>query len=261
MTWKEQQKKIANRVALPSINEKEDFLYTYRNIFEEDPKVIPKLYRYSPANYWNIRSLETKELRLIQAAKMNDIYEGYLYCTDDMNEQCINFQTSVYLKSFSQTNRSLLMWATYADEYRGMCVEYDFTSDAASECRRMLYPVSYSKKRFAHDSQNNINANAFFFIKKGIEWKYEQEWRLIKLNRNQNFENDNLNTEIVNTDFIKAVYLGKKINKSIETHICEIAVREKFEVFQAEIEGDEFAINPRHRCLVKRVRGVWQCLL
>ena len=110
---------------------------------------IPTLFRYTPADYNNIRSLETKQLFLSEIGSMKDIFEGLSCEIDDrVIENLEKLHDIAYFKSFSDNNNHLLMWSSYADNYSGMCVEYDLTN-MQDKCYYHLFPVVYSEKRHA----------------------------------------------------------------------------------------------------------------
>ena len=49
--------------------------------------------------------------------------------------------------SFSLINSSIIMWAHYAKNHEGFCVEYNLKPlDISDECKRFLFPVIYSDK-------------------------------------------------------------------------------------------------------------------
>ena len=78
--------------------------------------------------------------------------------------------------SFCEEKDNLLMWAHYADEHRGMVVEFDihnvfFKPENGSE----LSPVFYRKSRL-NNCRNNLLEPYFH---KSDEWAYEKEHRLI----------------------------------------------------------------------------------
>lgn len=77
-----------------------------------------------------------------------------------------------------------LMWSHYADEHRGVCIEYDM-KDAAFNA---LQPVSYASSRGVRVSElidwklnksesarKQIEQRVFF--SKASQWRYEKEWR------------------------------------------------------------------------------------
>jgi hypothetical protein len=77
-----------------------------------------------------------------------------------------------------------LMWSHYADEHRGLCIEYD-TID--HHCKN-LAPINYStsgeiKVSVIHEWVIGKSADAkcairdAFFYAKAAQWRYEKEWR------------------------------------------------------------------------------------
>lgn len=97
-----------------------------------------------------------------------------------------DLKTTTGISCLSELNDSLLMWAHYANNHRGMCVEYNLL-----EINRQLgfspVPIIYSDTRVCLCS-NNINtiktSTTKIFIEsltsKSPEWSYEQEWRIIR---------------------------------------------------------------------------------
>lgn len=80
---------------------------------------------------------------------------------------------------FSKKNDDLLMWAHYADSYRGICVEFD-TIKLAESLSLLLLPVKYEKKYptvdYLHHPQDTINQ---MVLTKADVWGYEKEYRFI----------------------------------------------------------------------------------
>lgn len=77
-----------------------------------------------------------------------------------------------------------LMWSHYADEHRGLCIEYDLTNHDCSH----IQPVNYNRPRSikitdliqwklhqSEDAKQNI-FDTYFFTK-SPQWRYEKEWR------------------------------------------------------------------------------------
>ena len=86
----------------------------------------------------------------------------------------------------SELDDSLLMWAHYANNHRGMCVEYELM-----EINRQLnftpIPVIYSEDRACIRSLNldtvgRDTTKVFLesLTTKSSEWSYEKEWRIIR---------------------------------------------------------------------------------
>ena len=170
--------------------------------FDEE---YPILYRYSSADYYNIRALEKKQIFLSPIGKLNDIFEC-LSCVDDSKDK-IAFEKLgdlAYVKSFSENKHDLLMWGLYGDNFSGICVAYDVNllKNKQKHLLYHLYPISYTDKRLCQYSLKNIieeyvgfkeefndsagvqNAPFYLndimplFLIKSKEWQHENEWRL-----------------------------------------------------------------------------------
>lgn len=97
-----------------------------------------------------------------------------------------NLRTTTGVSCFSELNDSLLMWAHYANNHRGICVEYDLL-----EINRQLgftpVPIIYSDERvcFQHFNIETIENDSIKLLlesltTKSTDWSYEREWRIIR---------------------------------------------------------------------------------
>ena len=83
----------------------------------------------------------------------------------------------------SESPKSLLMWAHYADSHRGFVVQFDEASPffdrrvSEDDELRHLRQVTYSSKRPSLTLSEVEDGSAF--LMKGVEWEYEAEWRMI----------------------------------------------------------------------------------
>ena len=212
-----------------------------------------KLYRYSPADYYNIRNFETGRLRLTCNGELNDIYEGLpvFDIEGEDKEKLQELKDCAYIKCFSEDYRSNLMWAHYADNHKGICVEYDLSLlDWKNDIWRHIFPVLYENDRpFSAeavlkicDSQNWLNFDIFqnaypseasilndaliMYLFKGTEWEREKEWRIIysKYQLYCNSGNGVIDNMIA-FDCATAIYLGQRIDPEVRSNIAEIVNR------------------------------------
>lgn len=167
---------------------------------------LPPLYRYMPADYYNIRNLELSQLHLSEIGYMNDIYEGLSFKSDKNYRPTLKeMRDFAYIKSFSENKDNLLMWSTYAQNYTGMCIKYDL-SEATDDILYHLYPIIYSDSKLEFDINFAEAYSAIHNMKKEIEtgdssfvdddmifieevskiflikskfWSYEKEWRIM----------------------------------------------------------------------------------
>ncbi len=243
---------------------------------------LKPLYRYSPADYYNIRSLETKKIHLSEIGRMNDVFEG-LSCeiNDDELNSIDKLYDLAYIKSFSENCNDLSMWSRYADKYSGMCVEYDVRKlDKNVLCH--LYPINYSDKRLVksnlhftfdelirmkQDRENDDCLDTYdflenimaLFLSKSKVWEYEKEWRLIfsylQLNADYEEVETNSNTEEkilykfdakdIEFDCATKIYLGPKMERTKKEHLKEIGQKLSIDVVELQLSKNKYEIVPK----------------
>lgn len=103
-----------------------------------------------------------------------------------MREMFSQMRSQMGITCLSELDDSLLMWAHYANNHRGMCVEYELM-----EINRQLkftpIPIVYSEDRACIGSLNpdtveRETTKVFLesLTAKSSEWSYEKEWRIIR---------------------------------------------------------------------------------
>lgn len=211
-----------------------------------------KLYRYSRADYFNIRNFETGKLSLTNNGVLNDIYEGIPFddCEEITPSMAKSLSDLAYIKSFSETPLEVLMWSHYADEHRGFCVEYNINCiDHRDMIWGHLFPVVYSTKRRIKmnisevarelkqltrdrednnekDYNENLSDCMALFLSKGEMWAYEREWRIVFTQEQvYDIDDDELNRNIISFDCATGIYLGYRIERTIEENVFEIVQR------------------------------------
>lgn len=212
-------RKLSAEGVLPPNHEKEDTLFCFSRILEENRKYIPKLYRYCRTE--SIESLEKEELYLSTMNMMNDIFEGDIInvIQHQRNCQVVEFASETYLKSFSEKKNDILMFAHYANSFKGICVEYDF-SCGPEAVLKYLFPVAYAQNPFESISDVISRNSKYFYLRKAKDWAHEKEWRFL-MTKDEAKElgiNDN---KINLFHCIKAVYLGVRVNENDKKDIVK----------------------------------------
>ena len=249
----------------------------------QNVKDLPKLFRYSKADYWNIRNLELGQVVMSPIGRMNDIFEFLSFPTEIKNVSILSkIDEIAYSKSFSEDKESLLMWAHYADSFSGMCVEYSFDKlDSDNTILYHLYPIVYSEKRHGeldlkyiisdlYQTQYDIeekNSPCDIDSLKDIKsamlikakcWSYEKEWRIIttflQLNESAEYVVEekylDMEKELYRIDSskiklpISAVYLGPRMPEAKKMHVREICERKSIKVFNMELNSERFQLDP-----------------
>ena len=150
--------------------------------------------------------------------------------------------TKVGIFSMSEVKNSRIMWSIYSDNYKGYCIEYDFSK---SPYLYILYPVIY-KKSFKNNILNNTvmlnesilmeqfivgnNASDYSwgltqFLTKDYSWKAQKEWRLLFNPR-----------ETLPSPKINAIYLGCNVAPRNEARMKNYSKKMEFELYKMKID-------------------------
>lgn len=114
-----------------------------------------------------------------------------------------------------------LMWSHYADQHRGLCIEYDTTDNACAKIK----PVDYRRPRSikvtdlvawklngSADAEKAIHDT--FFFAKAPQWRYEREWRDV-----------NASSGASSAPFrISGIYFGLRCDTAVQTSIVKLYV-------------------------------------
>ena len=95
-----------------------------------------------------------------------------------------DLRTQMGITCLSETDDSLLMWAHYANNHSGICVEYELL-EFNSQLHFSPVPIVYTDERVCiHTLETLTNDILGLFIEslttKSPEWSYEKEWRIIR---------------------------------------------------------------------------------
>lgn len=150
------------------------------------------------------------------------------------------------LKVASLTDRadSFLMWAHYADSHKGFCIEYETSNLLGNECiRKSLLPVYYSDKvadftDYNFEFNKDGKSSSYFWrmaITKPLEFKYENEWRLITPNEDA-FLFDGMPKP-------KAIYLGSKMDACYRQCLITYANENNIEIYSTQIKSSNYKLE------------------
>jgi len=156
--------------------------------------------------------------------------------------------------SFSERMTCLPMWAHYAENHCGVCLEFD-TSELSILGTNCLFPVNYVDElpdivKFIMEnfgSQDRLLPNMTFFycINKLRDWSYESEWRFLlhpglhpemRHFRYREMPQDYLNSGI-SINFIKPskIILGNRVEQSIQSELMEVARKQNIAISKMAI--------------------------
>ncbi len=156
-----------------------------------------------------LSSLDTKQIA--------DVVWQSIPNFDQWIDQCFTYakdgiRKHTKIACLSESIKSPLMWAHYADNHKGFAIGYDFRNNEITQCSNCpnrscheiklgtIYPVIYSDKRYDATTygrwivqqqisqkygfpMENHYKDSFLFTKaalyKSNDWAYENEWRII----------------------------------------------------------------------------------
>jgi len=181
--------------------------------------------------------ITSEQLSAINTAK--EIFEMAKH-QDDLKQ----IRRALRVCCFSELNNSILMWSHYADEHKGICVEYDLTSLVSTTLppKWFLYPMIYSETLFdvnPYMNETNIHPLSLMLcsLYKSDEWSYEKEWRLItapvimpKAGHMQ-------------IPQPTAIYLGSRIKTEHRQTLKEFAFRKEIKLFKTDFDPLKFRMH------------------
>ncbi len=276
MCFRERLKDLINR------NRESIFDFELREFSDwiiENRRNIPKLYRYVPANYYSIRGLETQTIYLSEIGKMNDIFEGLSGHIDAKTQaDFTGLSDLVYIKSFAESFDNMLLWGTYADNFSGLCIEYDLRDMSSHPgYYAHLFPVVYQQERYATNhclhfaitelsemKKNPDSCDLEFlrdiismFLIKSNHWMHEEEWRLIvpyvymhlEWSEGGVFEDNedprlySISDQTIDFPYASAVYMGPLIQPMQKHHIVQICKKLGICVYESKPSATKFRLS------------------
>ncbi len=126
-----------------------------------------KFYRYRPIDDAEVELIRNGNLYFCRAIRFDGSGDGY-----------VRFKS--YLSCFTDDVKSVPMWFDYADEGRGMCLEYNYEEiKGFAQANKLVFlPVMYD------DEENSFTGkigNVLSMMTKTTDKSGEYEWRLWKL--------------------------------------------------------------------------------
>ncbi len=120
---------------------------------------------------------------------------------------------------------NLLMWAHYADEHRGCCIEFDVDNLNNGWVFR-AEPVQYMTDRPVidikwygdRDKYNEIADKTF--LGKSVDWEHEREYRIIKY--------DSAGIETIKAECVSGVIFGCRMNERDRDWLLNLASNREY---------------------------------
>ena len=129
------------------------------------------------------------------------------------------------ISCFSERGDSLLLWAYYANNYKGVCLEFDIKSDTVLSkfCSKVNYTRAFCQ-----------NANSFDnYYLKSDEWAHEQEWRIVCSTTN----------EYLPTTSLRAIILGDRTPAIHRARFIKLGKANGLKVYIVHPDTNEFKLK------------------
>lgn len=160
---------------------------------------------------------------LHNSLKKNDTKEIIALKTELFYHKLLPKLLNLYTSCFTTRENNILMWSHYAQSHHGVVMQFDTAFPPFSD--GIMREVKYNSTRFDfavkdYPDANNINDMVLALLSsKGLDWSYEQEWRLIydiKKYKDQIIWRDNYNNPVVKLDLnsIKKIYIGRRVHEN-----------------------------------------------
>ena len=146
--------------------------------------------------------------------------------------------------SLSKKWNSLLMWSHYGNNHKGFSIGFNEDKMRESKIFGAGFEVNYSKDfplRNPLKKIDVIEASVQQLGHKSIEWKYEEEFRLINLKLEGLSEKER--TIKYPDNFISEINLGVDISKKDKIEIMKICDIKKIKVFELSKEPFKFELK------------------
>lgn len=178
-----------------------------------------RLYRYRSLEKFDreLEALEENYLYCAAYTTLNDPMEGVFRSSKvfresnnyrDTRRDIIHNKTRTGMCSFSEVHDHELMWAHYADQYKGICIGYSLSRlldnlDDDVSFVRMYYNEAVPIVRQSKQEPEDVAKMVLSY--KNYRWLYEREWRMFAPLGKANYNDKACVTHL---------YLGSRIDPS-----------------------------------------------
>lgn len=222
----------------------------------------PKLlYQYRPINDLNIQNIKNNVIWVRRTSDFNDPYDclastnsikiASTWTSDpvmqkqlkeldeDLKKEAEDLRKFHCVSCFSVNPYSLLMWSHYAGQHRGFCVAYDY-DELVKVSREAVVPAWYGKKLNLLRPKTERARTDRIFVRKAIDWSYEEEWRIIALLLDKNSPG-----RLLKAPKPKKILWGSQVNES-DSSVLELknyCMAESIMCTKLELDEDEYKLN------------------
>lgn len=206
-----------------------------KKVFDKALKLFPDKRGIRPgSNAWkNFRATMNQQLRVLRA-------------------QFDELRNTTGVSCLSESANSLLMWAHYANNHRGICVEYDLLA-INNVLKFTAVPVIYSKERTCFDflDPQSIEKDALKLLMQSLttkspEWCYEKEWRIIRDQGACGNKWDTLKKGAL-LEMIQpsSIILGCAANPEFEQNVKDYCYASRINLYKMEKDAVQYQLNKK----------------
>lgn len=243
------------------------------------------LYKYYSDKQMNFDNVKTNKMWFSIADMFNDVFDGILSFdvrsilksaweqipnndmlevirlnerfNNEMNNRIADIKAAfekmrreLGIACFSESCQSLLMWAHYANNHRGICVQYNMR-DMISKYNITPMPIIYSDKKTVIKSLNmkTLEKDGFGYsirsiLSKSREWSYEKEWRAINTDiALANTWRENKTGALFDMIPPSSIILGCQATSDFENQVKEYCESSKINLYKMEKDEYEYKLN------------------
>jgi hypothetical protein len=142
---------------------------------------------------------------------------------------------------FSEKRDDILMWAHYAKQHTGFCLEFDIDNDFFRPITRAIkveYDAIWPELNVMQlDSAPEGELGKKLLIK-ADDWEYEQEWRIVETKKGPGIQN-------FPEDALSGVILGCRIERTDKENLIEWCRKRKRKptLYEAKEKQNEFGLD------------------
>ena len=210
------------------------------------------------------RHLQNHEMSLSSPSTFNDPFDCHMAFPgaprQDLATRSRDIVDTIWrVGSLAESPCNRLMWSHYADNHRGLCIEYDFSAFDPFSAGVFFAPVIYSPKRpqvpekllndvatDQLDRQDYRFLTSTLFTKDSV-WQYESEWRIVK-GVHVGTQASSLHIEFEMPP-ISAVYFGAATDNSCKGQVAkkelqELCSQAGIPTFSMRLDEVGYALHP-----------------
>jgi hypothetical protein len=141
--------------------------------------------------------------------------------------------------SLSARNDDILMWSHYADNHKGLCLEFDMTLEEPFLAARVLpvdYSATYPVVEYFRDLEFTMVKK--IALTKASHWSYEEEWRILDPFNGRS-------TQRFPQQLLTGVILGARVSDEVRSRVSTWIAEHgtPITLYQADVRPDAYALK------------------